>query len=120
MPRLPPVIRTVREVVIVHKLIGRRLFYDEHTMSSPHTVTSLQNAPELERRSRMIKYTVAMGIRLACIGACFLVSGWWLLIPALGAIILPYFAVVVANSATTEGQKPSPLRPGTVSVTNVQ
>ena len=89
-------------------------------MSSPHTVTSLQNSPELERRSRMIKYTVAMGIRLACIGACFLVSGWWLLIPALGAIILPYFAVVVANSATTEGQKPSPLRPGTVSVTNVQ
>jgi hypothetical protein len=89
-------------------------------MSSPHTVTSLQNAPELERRSRMIKYTVAMGIRLACIGACFLVSGWWLLIPALGAIILPYFAVVLANSATKEGQKTIPLRPGTVSVTNVQ
>jgi hypothetical protein len=89
-------------------------------MSSPHTVTSLQNAPELERRSRMIKYTVAMGIRLACIGACFLVSGWWLLIPALGAIILPYFAVVLANSATKEGQKTIPLRPGTVSVTHLQ
>jgi purine-cytosine permease-like protein len=89
-------------------------------MSSPHTVTSLQNAPELERRSRMIKYTVAMGIRLACIGACFLVSGWWLLIPALGAIILPYFAVVLANSATKEGEKSAPLRPGTVSVTHLQ
>jgi hypothetical protein len=68
----------------------------------------------------MIKYTVAMGIRLACIGACFLVSGWWLLIPALGAIILPYFAVVLANSATKEGQKTAPLRPGTVSVTHLQ
>jgi hypothetical protein len=89
-------------------------------MSSPHTVTSLQNAPELERRSRMIKYTVAMAIRLACIGACFLVSGWWLLLPALGAIILPYFAVVLANSATKENQKPAPLRPGTVSPTHVQ
>jgi hypothetical protein len=89
-------------------------------MSSPHTVTSLQNAPELERRSRMIKYTVAMGIRLACIGACFLVSGWWLLVPALGAIILPYFAVVLANSATKESQKSAPLRPGTVSVTHLQ
>ena len=83
-------------------------------------MTSLQNAPELERRSRMIKYTVAMGIRLACIGACFLVSGWWLLIPALGAIILPYFAVVLANSATKEGEKSAPLRPGTVSVTHLQ
>ncbi len=89
-------------------------------MSSLHTVTSLQSAPELERRSRMIKYTVAMGIRLACIGACFLVSGWWLLIPALGAIILPYFAVVLANSATKERQKTAPLRPGTVSIVNVQ
>ncbi len=89
-------------------------------MSSPHTVTSLQSAPELERRARMIKYSVAMGIRLACIGACFLVSGWWLLLPALGAVILPYFAVVLANSATKQGQKSVPLRPGTVSVTNVQ
>jgi hypothetical protein len=89
-------------------------------MSSPHTVTSLQNAPDLERRSRMIKYTVAMGIRLVCIGACFLVSGWWLLVPALGAIILPYFAVVLANSATKESQKSAPLRPGTVSVTRLQ
>lgn len=89
-------------------------------MSSPHTVTSLQSAPELERRARMIKYSVAMGIRLACIGACFLVSGWWLLLPALGAVILPYFAVVLANSATKQGQKSVPLRPGTVSVTSVQ
>lgn len=68
----------------------------------------------------MIKYTVAMGIRLVCIGACFLVSGWWLLIPALGAVILPYFAVVVANSATKDGRKSAPLRPGTVSVTHPQ
>lgn len=89
-------------------------------MSSPHTVTSLQNAPELERRARMIKYTVAMGIRLVCIGACFFVSGWWLLIPALGAIVLPYFAVVLANSTTKDSQKAAPLRPGTVSVTHVQ
>jgi hypothetical protein len=111
---------TVREAVIVHKLIGRRLFYYEDTMSAPHTVTSLQNAPERERRVRMIKYTAAMGIRLACIGACFLVSGWWLLIPALGAIVLPYVAVVVANSATKDGQQVTPLRPGTVSVTSQQ
>ncbi len=89
-------------------------------MSSPHTVTSLQSAPERERRARMIKYTVAMGVRLACIGACFFVSGWWLLLPALGAIILPYFAVVLANSATKEAQKTAPLRPGTVSVTNLR
>jgi uncharacterized protein YqgC (DUF456 family) len=88
-------------------------------MTSAHTVTSLQDAPEAERRARMIKYTVAMGVRLACIGACFLVSGWWLLLPALGAILLPYVAVVLANSVTSQSSRQAPLRPGTVSVSRV-
>ena len=85
-------------------------------MSGTPTVTSLNRSPEAERGSRMIKYSVAMGIRLACIGACFLVTGWWLLVPALGAVLLPYFAVVVANSVTSGPAQASPLRPGTVSV----
>jgi len=29
------------------------------------------------------------------------VHGWWMIIPALGAIFIPYFAVIVANVATT-------------------
>lgn len=85
-------------------------------MSGTPTVTSLNRSPEAERGSRMVKYSIAMGIRLACIGACFLVSGWWLLLPALGAVLLPYFAVVVANSVTSGPPQASPLRPGTVSV----
>jgi hypothetical protein len=89
-------------------------------MSHIQTVTSLNNTPEAERKSRMIKYMVAMGIRLACIGACFLVTGWWLLIPALGAVLLPYFAVIVANSVTSGPQTSQPLRPGTVSVTSLR
>lgn len=86
------------------------------TMTNPHTVTSLQDSPESERKARMIKYTVAMGVRLACIGACFFVSGWWLLAPAIGAVLLPYVAVVLANSVTSEKGRSTPLRPGTVSV----
>jgi len=64
----------------------------------------------------MLKYSAAMGIRLACIGACFLVTGWWLLLPALGAIFLPYFAVVLANSVSKKSGTAQPLRPGTLSV----
>jgi hypothetical protein len=89
-------------------------------MSGIQSVTTLTNSPEAERNSRMIKYSIAMGIRLACIGACFLVSGWWLLIPALGAVLLPYFAVIVANSVTSGPKKAAPLRPGTVSVSSQQ
>lgn len=64
-------------------------------------MTELPLAPELERRSRMIKYTVAMSIRVLCIGLCLVVPGWWALLPAAGAVFLPYFAVVIANNART-------------------
>jgi hypothetical protein len=84
------------------------------TMATSHTVTSLQNAPDVERRSRMLKYSLAMGIRLACIGVCFLVEGWWLLLPAFGAVFLPYFAVVTANSVTKKSRVSEPLRPGSI------
>src|SRR5680860_818102 len=61
------------------------------------SITSLPLSPEEERRSRMIKYTVAMGIRVVCIVLMLFVQGWWLLVCAIGAIALPYFAVIVAN-----------------------
>jgi hypothetical protein len=61
------------------------------------SATSLPIAPIDERRIRMIKYSIAMGIRMACIIAMLFVSGWWLVVCATGAIVLPYFAMIVAN-----------------------
>jgi ABC-type transport system involved in cytochrome bd biosynthesis fused ATPase/permease subunit len=61
------------------------------------SATSLPLAPTDERRIRMIKYSIAMGIRMACIVAMLFVSGWWLVVCATGAIVLPYFAMIVAN-----------------------
>lgn len=45
----------------------------------------------------MIKYTIAMSIRVACIFAMLFAQGWWLVVFAAGAIFLPYVAVVLAN-----------------------
>jgi hypothetical protein len=61
------------------------------------SITSLPLSPEAERRNRMIKYSVTMGIRVVCIILMLFVQGWWLLVCAIGAITLPYFAVVIAN-----------------------
>jgi len=61
------------------------------------SITSLPPSPEAERRARMIKYSVTMGIRMVCIILMLFVHGWWLLVCAAGAILLPYFAVIVAN-----------------------
>jgi len=66
-------------------------------MAKQQSITSLPRSPEDDRRARMIKYSITMGIRLVCIIVCFLVPGYWVIIPAIGAIVLPYIAVVLAN-----------------------
>jgi hypothetical protein len=75
------------------------------------SITTLPPSPEAERRSRMIKYTIAMSIRVACIFAMLFAQGWWLVVFAIGAIFLPYVAVVLANvSGPTRSAEV--LRPG--------
>jgi hypothetical protein len=73
-------------------------------MAKPQSLTSLDQSPEAERKSRMIKYTVAMTIRVICIVLAMLVQGWLMWVFFAGAIFLPYFAVVLAN-ATGPGSK---------------
>ncbi|TFD67573.1 DUF3099 domain-containing protein [Cryobacterium sp. Hb1] len=77
------------------------------------SITSLPASPESERRNRMIKYSIAMGVRIVCIVLMLFVQGWWLLLCAIGAIVLPYFAVVVANVHVAP-RGAEVLRPGTV------
>ena len=61
-------------------------------------ITSLPRSPENDQRARMIKYSVMMTVRVVCIGLCIVVPGWWRLLFAVGAVFLPYVAVVLANS----------------------
>jgi cell division septal protein FtsQ len=68
-------------------------------LSKAQSVTSIEVSPEEERRSRFIKYTVAMIIRVVCVILAVLVPlGWLTVLFASGAIFLPYFAVVIANA----------------------
>ncbi|ANP72742.1 DUF3099 domain-containing protein [Cryobacterium arcticum] len=83
------------------------------TMKQQQSITTLPPSPDEERRSRMIKYTVTMGIRMVCIVLMLFVHGWWLLVCALGAILLPYFAVIAANVHGEQRTTPV-LRPGAI------
>jgi hypothetical protein len=67
------------------------------------SITSLPRSPYDDRRARMIKYSLAMGIRMICILSLLFVQGWWLVIMATGAIVLPYIAVVLANVGANPG-----------------
>jgi hypothetical protein len=79
------------------------------------SITSLPLSPEEERRRRMIKYTIAMSVRVLCIVAMLFVHGWWLALCAAGAILLPYFAVVIAN-VHADPRGATVVRPGAVEV----
>ena len=45
----------------------------------------------------MRAYSTAMSIRMACFILVFFVPGWWKLVFGIGALVLPYVAVVLAN-----------------------
>ena len=79
------------------------------------SITSLPLSPEAERHSRMVKYSIAMGIRVVCIVLMLFVQGWWLLVCAVGAIVLPYIAVVIAN-VHADPRGAQVIRPGSIEV----
>jgi len=81
-------------------------------MNQPQSITSLPESPDAERHGRMVRYGIAMGIRVLCVIACFFLHGWWLLIPVIGAIFLPYIAVVLANVGSRPGGAVE--RPGSI------
>jgi hypothetical protein len=80
------------------------------------SATSLPPSPDAERKTRMLKYTVAMVLRLICFLILVLLPlSWWSLVPLAGAVILPYVAVVLANtviqSKVTPVERPGSLVP---------
>lgn len=64
-----------------------------------HSITDAAGAHSEDMRQRMIKYAVAMGIRMVCIVMIFVVDGWFKVIAIAGAVFLPWFAVVIANGS---------------------
>lgn len=70
-------------------------------MSEAQSVTSIGQSPEAERKSRMVKYLVAMIVRMICLVLALVVQGWLAWVFAAGAVLLPYFAVVLANAVVT-------------------
>lgn len=65
-------------------------------------VTEARQSRSEEISQRERRYLVMMGIRVICFIVTVVLflnhAGWFTLIPAAGAIALPYFAVVVANA----------------------
>ena len=78
--------------------------------SSVHVVTQARPSLTDDVAYRQRRYLLMMGIRTVCfvIAVILFVNhlGWLTAIPALGAIFIPYFAVVFANG----GREPNNIR----------
>ena len=75
-----------------------------------HLVTQARRPMSEDIRYRQNSYLLMMGIRLVCLIAALLMFvnhlGWLAGIPAVGAIFIPYIAVVFANG----GREPDNVR----------
>ncbi|MFB8371650.1 DUF3099 domain-containing protein [Pseudarthrobacter sp. NPDC055928] len=67
--------------------------------SGVHSITDAAAAHSEDMRQRMIKYALAMGIRMVCLILIFVVDGWFKLLMVAGAVFLPWIAVVIANGS---------------------
>jgi hypothetical protein len=75
-----------------------------------HLVTEARLSRSADIAYRERRYLIMMGIRLVCFVIAVVLfvngAGWLTAIPAVGAIIIPYFAVIFANG----GREPNTSR----------
>jgi len=87
-----------------------RLGHAGRGRSRVHVVTQAQRSRSDDISYRQRRYLLMMGIRAACFVIAVLMFvnhlGWLVVIPAIGAIVIPYFAVVFANG----GREPNNTR----------
>ncbi|MDO4242020.1 MAG: DUF3099 domain-containing protein [Microbacteriaceae bacterium] len=67
-------------------------------MTEVYDVTTAGVDPASDRAHRTKFYLISMTLRVVCILACFLVPPWWNLLGIVGAVVLPYLAVMVGNN----------------------
>ncbi|MBL3687116.1 DUF3099 domain-containing protein [Leucobacter zeae] len=86
----------------------------ETAAGASYSVTSVGVNPAEDRAHRMRMYFIAMSLRVLCVVSLFWLRGWWILVPAIGSVVLPWFAVMVGNAVAHGGGRapdaPEPLR----------
>lgn len=62
------------------------------------TITEAQRGLSVEQVSRQRRYLTSMAIRTVCVIAAIFIPGWPRALFIVGAVVLPYLAVVIANA----------------------
>lgn len=75
----------------------------ETAAGASYSVTSVGVNPAEDRAHRMRMYFIAMSLRVLCVVSLFWLRGWWIVLPAVGSVVLPWFAVMVGNAVAHGG-----------------
>lgn len=72
------------------------------------TITGAQVSLKEDQAARTRRYLISMALRTACFIGAVVTTGWvrWTLV--VGAVILPYIAVVAANAGRKKAPKVTP------------
>lgn len=70
-------------------------------------ITSADRALSEDINERFVRYSVSMGLRLVCLVAAFYTSGWLRWVCVAGAVVLPTFAVLIANAGKARAVEPT-------------
>lgn len=85
-----------------------------HGTQPSYSVTSAGVNPAEDRAYRMRMYFIAMSLRVLCVVSLFWVRGWWIVIPVIGSVVFPWFAVMIGNAVQHGGEEqhdvPEPLK----------
>jgi len=75
-----------------------------------YSITAARRPHQADMDSRMVKYLVSMSIRTLCFVLVLVTPSPWRWFFAVGAIVLPYVAVIVANAGgERRGPAPQPV-----------
>jgi Protein of unknown function (DUF3099) len=77
----------------------------------PHLITNAPMSPREERRSREIRYLSMMAVRALCLVAAAVIftvrpplMALWLAACAVGMVVLPWLAVIIANNGPVKAE----------------
>ncbi|MBB5597830.1 DUF3099 domain-containing protein [Neomicrococcus lactis] len=70
---------------------------------SAFLITDARPGASVDEHSRIVKYSISMGVRVLCFVLAFFVHGWLQILCLVAAVVLPYFAVIIANGRPSVG-----------------
>jgi len=76
-----------------------------------HSITGARRGVSDDVSSRTRRYLISMGIRTVCVILAVVVSGWARWVFIVGAVVLPYISVVLANGGRERIESPPVAHP---------